>query len=170
MSNCTTSKHLVRLLVLYTHAKDGTPYTEEGRLQPYKKLNRQGLLRMERHLVKRVGHWKYAFVVPAGGSLLRLWYYLPSQVVNKNLLRLTKEQYVQALRETQPPHSNYFLWIIPKTTYKIQINNHRAQTATVDTLDEIASYFKWHILRIDIYQGNCKIGHYDQGGLSIKSL
>lgn len=160
-------KPLFRLMVLYTHNKEGVPYAGKGHLQPYKKLTYNGILRLERHLVKRVRHWQYAFVVPAGGSLLRLWYYLPSEMVNYQLIRLNKDQYKEALSRLRRAMTSYFLWIIPTMEHKIQVNDDRAQTATVHSLDALKTYFKGHILRIDIYQYRQKLGYYDGTGIHL---
>lgn len=158
------SGQAVRIMVGYNTNPDGTSLPEGSvRQQPYKELNEAGIKRIEALLKKRRGQWEYAYAVLAGGSTLKLWYYHPSETINGQPQRLTKEVYSAALQATRAP-AGYSLWIIPTTAQKARNGNGRGKSVTVQDLSQIKDHFNSTVLRIDVYQNREKLGSYDHSG------
>ncbi|MGH1336048.1 MAG: hypothetical protein ACRBFS_07960 [Aureispira sp.] len=157
------TENLVRLIVRFTHSRDGSPYAQlkDG---VYKKLSPQRLNNLEHHLSKFRSHWHHGFVVPAGGSLLKLWYYHPDRIVNRLPERLSLEEYIKTLAEQGQIKGNYSLWLVPTTTYKLNTNKNRFPTVAINHLEELPTYFNQDVLRIDVYQNRVKVGVYDRKG------
>jgi hypothetical protein len=166
MSSIQT-ENLVRLVVCYTHNADGNLHPVPQQ-KCFKKLNPARLKYLERNMLGKNGrgHWKYAYVVPAGGSTLKLWYYYPTKTIKGIPERLNIEAYVEALNDHQTKQANYSLWRVPTTNYRVRTNQQRMPNVLIPTLDEYAlrKQLTRDVLRIDIYQNRVKIAEYDRRG------
>lgn len=162
----TNTETKVRLIVAWSHNVIGDPYHKLNQCV-YKKLTESALRRLERRLGEFIGRWAFAYVVPAGGSTLKLWYYHPNESTNGIPNRLDRGRYTKAMADNGQLAGNYFLWLIPTTTYKDRTGQQRLPTTTVNSIDDVSQHFNKNVLRIDVYQNKVKVGEYDRQGYRV---